>query len=39
MAANDALLKGYPDNSFQPQGNATRAEACTMIVNLLSIQK
>jgi uncharacterized protein YjdB len=38
-AVTDTLLKGYPDNSFQPQGDTTRAEACTMIVNLLSIQK
>lgn len=29
------IIKGYPDNTFRPQGNATRAEAVTVIVNAL----
>lgn len=36
-ALESNLLKGYPDNSFRPQGQATRAEACATIVNLLNI--
>ncbi len=36
VAVKDGLLKGYPDGSFQPQGDATRAEACAMIENFLS---
>jgi hypothetical protein len=39
VAVNNGLLKGYPDNSFMPQGNATRAEACAMIVNFLNAQQ
>jgi uncharacterized repeat protein (TIGR02543 family) len=38
VAVNNGLLKGYPDNSFMPQGNATRAETCAMIVNFLNAQ-
>lgn len=30
-----SIMKGYPDNTFLPQGNATRAEAVTVIVNAL----
>jgi hypothetical protein len=33
------LLKGYPDGSFGPMSNTTRAEACAMISNLLSLPK
>lgn len=29
-------ISGYPDGSFNPKGNATRAEAITMIMNCLS---
>ncbi|HBV99316.1 MAG TPA: hypothetical protein DEF36_20040 [Desulfotomaculum sp.] len=29
------IIKGYPDSSFRPGGNATRAEAVTVIVNAL----
>ncbi len=39
QAVRDGLLKGYPDNSFVPQGDATRAEACAMIENFLSMHK
>ena len=38
-AVKDGLLKGYPDNSFKPQGNATRAEVCAMIMNFLGMRK
>jgi hypothetical protein len=34
---NLGLLKGYPDSSFKPQSDATRAEACTMIENFLKV--
>lgn len=33
VAAQEGLLKGYPDQTFNPQGKATRAEACSMIKN------
>jgi len=39
VAIKDGLLKGYPDGSFRPQGNATRAEASVIINNFLSINK
>jgi len=39
VAAKDGLLKGYPDSSFRPQGDATRAEACSMINSFLGILK
>lgn len=32
----NGIMKGYPDNTIQPQGNATRAEAVTVIVNALN---
>ncbi len=38
VAVRDGLLRGYPDdNSFRPQGSATRAEACAMIRSLLKV--
>ncbi|UOF91491.1 S-layer homology domain-containing protein [Fodinisporobacter ferrooxydans] len=30
------VVSGYPDNTFKPQANATRAEAATMIVRALN---
>ncbi len=36
-AVDNNLLKGYLDNSFNPQGKATRAEACVTILNLLNM--
>lgn len=37
--ANQAgLIKGYPNGSFAPENDATRAEACVMINNLLVLQ-
>lgn len=35
-AAINGIMKGYPDNTIHPQGNATRAEAVTVIVNALN---
>jgi uncharacterized repeat protein (TIGR01451 family) len=37
LAVKDDLLKGYPNGSFNPQGDATRAEACAMIENFLKV--
>jgi len=34
-ATKNGIMKGYPNNTFQPQGNATRAEAVTVILNAL----
>ncbi len=36
-AARYGILNGYPGNTFQPQGSATRAEAVTVIVNALTM--
>lgn len=35
-ATQNGLMKGYPDNTIQPLGSATRAEAVTVIVYALS---
>ncbi|TEB05929.1 Chitinase A1 precursor [Pelotomaculum schinkii] len=34
-AVENDVIKGYPDNTFNPLGSATRAEAVTVIVNAL----
>ncbi|MDN5365308.1 MAG: hypothetical protein PWP44_511 [Thermacetogenium sp.] len=34
-AVQNGIINGYPDNTVRPQGNATRAEAVTVIVNAL----
>ncbi|TEB08062.1 Endo-1,4-beta-xylanase A precursor [Pelotomaculum schinkii] len=34
-ATESGIMKGYPDNTVKPLGNATRAEAVTVIVNAL----
>ncbi len=34
-ATDEQILLGYPDNTFRPQANATRAEAVTVIVKAL----
>jgi LysM repeat protein len=34
-ATENGVMKGYPDNTFKPQGNTTRAEAVTAILNAL----
>ncbi|HBV98286.1 MAG TPA: hypothetical protein DEF36_14765 [Desulfotomaculum sp.] len=35
IAVDQGLVGGYPDNTFRPDDNATRAEACAMIYKLL----
>ncbi|GIP34479.1 leucine-rich repeat domain-containing protein [Paenibacillus sp. J2TS4] len=32
------IMDGYPDNTIQPQGQATRAEAATMVIRALNLQ-
>lgn len=34
---SNGVMAGYPDNTFQPQGNATRAEAVTTLAKALSL--
>ena len=34
-AVNNGIINGYPDKTLRPQGNATRAEAVTVINNAL----
>jgi hypothetical protein len=34
-AINNNIMKGYPDNNFNPQGNATRAEAVSLVLSLV----
>lgn len=34
-AVKNKIMKGFPDNTFKPKGNATRAEAVTVIVNAI----
>jgi hypothetical protein len=34
-AINNNIMKGYPDNTFKPQGNATRSEAVSVILSLI----
>lgn len=34
-AVKEKLVNGYPDNTFGPNSNASRAEACAMISSLL----
>jgi len=38
-AVKNGIIKGYTDNTFRPQGNATRAEAATVIMNALNLNK
>jgi hypothetical protein len=35
-AIQNGIMKGYPDNTVRPQGSATRAEAVTVVVNVLN---
>jgi len=34
-AFNSRFITGYPDNSFRPQGNTTRAEAVSLILKVI----
>ncbi|MDD3879626.1 MAG: S-layer homology domain-containing protein [Syntrophomonas sp.] len=34
-ASSKNIISGYPDNSFRPQANATRAEAVTVVVKAI----
>jgi hypothetical protein len=36
IAKANGIIAGYPDNTFNPQGNATRAEAATVILNAIN---
>jgi len=36
-AVKNGIMKGYPDNTVKPKGNATRAEAVTVIFNALKL--
>lgn len=38
IASQHQIIAGYPDNSFKPQGEATRAEAATVIVKALQVE-
>lgn len=38
IASQHKIIAGYPDNSFKPQGEATRAEAATVIVKALQVK-
>ena len=35
IASRKGIITGYPDNTFKPKANATRAEAVTVIVKAL----
>jgi len=37
QAYNKEIIKGYPDNTFKPEGTATRAEASVMAVRSLRV--
>jgi len=38
IATHHKIISGYPDNSFKPQGEATRAEAATVIIKALQVK-
>lgn len=38
IASGNNLITGYPDNTFKPKGNATRAEAVTILLNALTLE-
>lgn len=35
IAAQAGIIQGYPDGSFHPKGQTTRAETTKMLINLL----
>ena len=36
--ATDKLIRGYPDNTFRPDNNMTRAEFCAMIYRMMKLK-
>ena len=38
VAAKEGLIKGYPDGTFGPKKNATRAETCAMVSRFLAMK-
>ena len=39
LVAADEIIRGYPDGSVNPQGNATRAEVATIVKKFIEILK
>ncbi|MDF9409524.1 S-layer homology domain-containing protein [Pelotomaculum isophthalicicum JI] len=39
VAVRNGVISGYPGNTFLPQGQATRAEAATVIMNALKLPR
>ncbi len=39
FVTHDAYMKGYDDGTFKPNGNMSRAEACTVIARLLEAEE
>ncbi|KXG75279.1 S-layer homology domain-containing protein [Thermotalea metallivorans] len=39
IASENKIINGYPDNTFKPNGKATRAEASTMVIKALDVLK
>ena len=37
-AFENGLISGYPDGTFRPDAEITRAEACHLIVSLINLQ-
>jgi len=37
VAVKEGIINGYPNNTFQPQGKATRAEAVTIVLKALRL--
>lgn len=35
IITSQGFMAGYPDNAFHPRGNATRAEAATVLVKAI----
>jgi len=38
MLAMSKIITGYPDGTFRPEGNITRAEMCTLLMKTLSAE-
>ena len=39
VALQQGIVGGYPDNTYRPRNETTRAEACVMVENFLNIHK